>query len=88
MKKIKLPNSITLIFGSLGAFWLANIINPGFNPIGIMILMLIPVLIIDLLYPQPELKQLLEKMHEKSKETAEEKAPAESELIDENVETA
>jgi hypothetical protein len=88
MKKIKLPNPITLIFGSIGAFWLANIINPGFNPIGIMILLLIPVLIIDLLYPQPELKQLLEKMHSDSNELAAQKVSASDELMDDATETA
>ncbi len=48
-----------MIFGSMGAFWLADIVNPGFNPVGIMILLLIPVLVIDLLYPQRELEQLV-----------------------------
>ncbi len=63
MKKIKLPNPTIMIFGSMGAFWLADIVNPGFNPVGIMILLLIPVLIIDFLYPQPELEQLMEQAY-------------------------
>ena len=60
MKKIKLPNPLILVVGSMGAFWIADIVNPGFNPVGVMILFLIPVLIIDFLYPQPELEQILE----------------------------
>lgn len=60
MKKIKLPNPIILVAGAIGSFWIADIINPGFNPVGIMILLLVPVLIIELLYPQPEIEQLLE----------------------------
>ena len=60
MKKIKLPNPLILVVGSMGAFWIADIVNPGFNPVGVMILFLIPVLVIDFLYPQPELEQILE----------------------------
>jgi len=59
MKKIKLPSPIVMIFASIGAFWLANMVNPGFNPVGIMILLLIPVLIVEFLYPQPALEQLV-----------------------------
>lgn len=69
MKKIKLPNPTIMIFGSMGAFWLAEIVNPGFNPVGIMILLLIPVLVIDFLYPQPELEQLIEQIHPAIDET-------------------
>ncbi len=46
--------------GSLGAFWLADMANPGFNPIGIMILLLIPIFLFELLYPDPELEKLFE----------------------------
>ncbi len=60
MKKIKLPNPTIMICGSLGAFWIADIVNPGFNPVGVMILLLIPVLIFEILYPQPELDQIIE----------------------------
>ena len=60
MKKIKPPNPTIMIFGSMGAFWIADIVNPGFNPVGMMILLLIPVLIFEMLYPQSELEQLIE----------------------------
>lgn len=59
MKIIKLPSPTRLFFGSLGAFWLAGTINPGFNSIGILILLLIPVLIFELLYPKNELEDRL-----------------------------
>ena len=61
MKKIKLPNPTIMIFGSMGAFWIADIVNPGFNPVGVMILLLIPVLIFEILYPQSEFEQLIER---------------------------
>ncbi|MCF6203376.1 MAG: hypothetical protein L3J59_06845 [Methylococcaceae bacterium] len=58
MKKIKFPSTTILILGGLGAFWLAQIANPGFNPIGIMIFLLIPILIYEVLYPESELDKL------------------------------
>jgi hypothetical protein len=58
MKKIKLPSTTVLVLGGLGAFWLAHIANPGFNPIGIMIFLLIPILIFEMLYPDSELDKL------------------------------
>jgi len=61
--KIKLPNPIVMVIGGLGSFWIADIINPGFNPIGVMIFMLIPILIFEFLYPQTELEQLIEQAH-------------------------
>jgi hypothetical protein len=66
MKKIKLPNPTVIFLGGLGAFWLASFINPGFNPIGVMVLMFIPILIFEFLYPQPELEQLVEQLHYQS----------------------
>lgn len=59
MKKIKLPSSKTLLIGSLGAFWLADKVNPGFNSVGILLLLLIPVLLFELLYPDSELDKIL-----------------------------
>lgn len=60
MKKIKLPSTTLLILASLASFWLADIVNPSFSYIGIGILLLIPVFMIEFLYPQPELEKLLE----------------------------
>lgn len=39
-----------IVWGSLGAWWLAHVLNPGFNPIAIMLLLLIPVLIKELYF--------------------------------------
>ena len=90
MKKIKLPNPVILVVGSMGAFWIADIVNPGFNPIGVMILFLIPVLIAEFLYPQPELEQLLEQQLEMKTKAESEDEPEETisgDLLDEEPET-
>ena len=81
MKKIKLPNPTIMIFGSIGAFWLADKVNPGFNPVGILILLLIPVLIIDLLYPQPELKQLVEQAYPATAKKLDSKASISGDIV-------
>lgn len=81
MKKIKLPSSKVLIMGSLGAFWLADMVNPGFNPIGIMILLLIPILIFEYLYPEPE----LDKLFEPGKPVPAEKATEEGSIVEEEM---
>ena len=60
MKKIKLPNPAIILFSSLGAFWIANIIHLSFTFIGIMILLLIPILIFEFLYSQNKVGVLLE----------------------------
>ncbi len=60
MKKIKLPSPPLLIMAGLASFWIAGIINPGFNPIGVMLFLLVPVLIIEILYPQPDLESIVE----------------------------
>lgn len=83
MKKIKLPNPAVLIVGSMGAFWIADIINPGFNPVGVMVLFLIPVLIFEFLYPQPELEQLLQPTPTDSIEESIPEEPVSGELLDE-----
>ncbi len=81
MKKIKLPNPTILVAGGLGAFWIADIINPGFNPIGVMLFMLIPVLVAEILYPQPELEQLLEHSHYHALKNPDEEVSKEGELL-------
>jgi hypothetical protein len=59
MKISKLPSPTRLVLASLGAFWLAGTMHPGFNSIGILILLLIPVLIFETLFPKKELKERL-----------------------------
>ncbi len=65
MNKIKLPNPVVIFLAAIAAFWIADIMNPGFNPIGVMILMLIPVIIVEILYPQPALESLIEQEQHK-----------------------
>ncbi len=60
MKKINPPSFIVLFLAALAAFWIADIINPGFNPVGVMILMLVPVFVIELLYPHSDADQVME----------------------------
>ena len=64
MKKIKFPSITILILASLGAFWLAGIVNPSFNLIGIGILLLIPIFMIDFLYPRSDLEKILEQLNQ------------------------
>lgn len=40
-----------MVWGSALAYWLAGIINPAFIAIAVMIVLFIPVLIIDPLFP-------------------------------------
>lgn len=51
MEIISMPRPMRWVWGSLGAYWLADMINPGFFSIAIMALLMIPVLILDLYYP-------------------------------------
>lgn len=51
MEIISMPRPMRWIWGSLGAYWLADIINPGFFSVAIMALLMIPVLVLDLYYP-------------------------------------
>lgn len=54
MELITLPRPIRIIWGSIGAWWLAHVLNPGFNPIAIMLLLLIPILVKELYFTQQE----------------------------------
>lgn len=54
MEIISMPRPMRWVWGSLGAYWLADMINPGFFSIAIMALLMIPVLIMDLYYPPQE----------------------------------
>ena len=85
MKKIKLPNPTIMIFGSMGAFWIADIVHPGFNPVGVMILLLIPVLIFEILYPQSEIEQLIERSQPVPIEQPVPEGPAPEEMVEEEL---
>ena len=51
MEIITMPRPMRWIWASLGAYWLAHIIHPGFVSIAIMALLMIPLLIADLMFP-------------------------------------
>lgn len=47
MKPFKLPGPMRILWGSLGCYWLKDIVNPGFLAIAFMLLLLIPILLIE-----------------------------------------
>lgn len=46
MPEIKLPGPMRMVWGSLGCFWLAGILNKGFYTTAVILLLFVPVLII------------------------------------------
>lgn len=58
MEIIKMPRPMRWLWASLGAYWLADIIHPGFFPVAMMALVMIVVLIFDLWFPpEPSLPE-------------------------------
>ena len=51
-KIVKLPGPMRMVWGALAAYWLRDIIHPAFTIIALMILLMIPVLIADQLFPE------------------------------------
>ncbi|MGZ4979121.1 MAG: hypothetical protein ACXV8O_18415 [Methylobacter sp.] len=51
MKIVKMPTPMRMVWGSLVAYWLADIINPGFVAIAVMIALFVPILINEYLFP-------------------------------------
>lgn len=49
--EVKLPGPMRLIWGALAAYYLRDIIHPAFTFITMMILMMLPVLIANKLFP-------------------------------------
>lgn len=47
MQLITPPKPIRAAWGSLAAWWLAYIINPGFHAVAVMLLLMIPILLLD-----------------------------------------
>ena len=84
MKQIKFPSTLIIVIGSLAAFWLAGIMNRSFNAVGVMILLIIPVLIANYLFPDKELEKVMtapKEVVEKEEEKGSEK-DASGELVD------
>lgn len=46
-KIIELPGPMRIVWGSLGCYWLADVLNTGFFGIALMLLSLIPVIVIE-----------------------------------------
>jgi hypothetical protein len=55
---LKAPGPIRILCGSVAAYWLSGIINPGFVAIAVMLLLFFPVFFLDFLFPQPPSKPL------------------------------
>ncbi len=50
MKKQKLaqlPRPMRIVWGCLGSWWLASMINPGFEAIALMMVFYIPILVVE-----------------------------------------
>ena len=53
METIKIPGPMRMIWGSLGAWWLAYFLNPAFNAITIMLIFMIPVVVMEIYFASP-----------------------------------
>ncbi len=49
-KIVQLPRPMRIVWGCLGSWWLAYMINPGFESIALMLVFYIPILIIEHYY--------------------------------------
>lgn|GEM_PF-3129432 len=51
-KNVLLPGPMRMVWGALAAYWLRDIIHPAFTLIAVMILLMIPVLIANMFFPE------------------------------------
>jgi len=51
-KNVVLPSPMRMVWGALAAYWLRDIIHPAFTLIAVMILLMIPVLIANMFFPE------------------------------------
>ncbi len=54
MEMTKIPGPMRVIWGSIGAWWVGHLLNPGFISIAILMLCLVPVLIFELYFYEPK----------------------------------
>ncbi len=54
MELTKIPGPMRVIWGSIGAWWVGQQINPGFFSIALLMLCLIPVLVFELYFYEPK----------------------------------
>ncbi|MDT8424428.1 MAG: hypothetical protein RQ733_00475 [Methyloprofundus sp.] len=57
-KNVLLPGPMRMVWGALAAYYLRDIIHPAFTLIAVMILLMIPILIANMLFPQPKIVAL------------------------------
>ncbi|MCF7969621.1 MAG: hypothetical protein K9L22_00455 [Methylococcaceae bacterium] len=51
-KNVLLPGPMRMVWGALAAYYLKDIIHPAFTLIAVMILLMIPVLIANMFFPE------------------------------------
>jgi hypothetical protein len=51
MEMVTMPRPMRWLWGSVGAYWLTDAINPGFFSVAVMALVMIPILIVDFYFP-------------------------------------
>jgi len=51
-KSVLLPGPMRMVWGALAAYYLRDIIHPAFTLIAVMILLMIPVLIANMFFPE------------------------------------
>ncbi len=54
MELTKIPGPMRVIWGSIGAWWVGHLLNPGFISIAILMLCLFPVLVFELYFYEPK----------------------------------
>lgn len=54
MELAKIPGPMRVVWGSIGAWWVGQLLNPGFFSIAILMLTLMPVLIFELYCYEPK----------------------------------
>ncbi|MBE0471926.1 MAG: hypothetical protein IBX55_20760 [Methyloprofundus sp.] len=57
-KNVLLPSPMRMVWGALAAYYLRDIIHPAFTLIAVMILLMIPILIANMLFPPPKIVAL------------------------------
>ncbi len=67
-KNVVLPGPVRMVWGALAAYCLRDIIHPAFTLIAVMILLMIPVLIANMFFPERKPIVIDEPIEEKEEE--------------------
>jgi hypothetical protein len=54
MELTKIPGPMRIIWGSIGAWWVGQLLNPGFFSVAILMACLIPIVIFELYFYEPK----------------------------------